>query len=310
MKCLFRPKFSASNRSKSAIVLPSSSWIHSRRRPVRERPRIAAFWAKRFMSSSSKRALKTFICITIALPSGMSISESFMPKRIATAGRWLWAGHCPAWPGNCGFHEAQSRRSPDRGKSAPPLSWAHEILAPLGPPRPRLGDGPRLRRPECRLRAPGGPRRSLKPSDRPPRMIPNYLRLVLGQRFERPEQPRISRVARGDAGVPEQADELAPGDGSSLESLTEAVRRQLQQVPEAEAGDLLPRGEEAPAPGAGEAVPGADVEADVAAEDPQADPRAQFLGDVAAILDRLIGNAAPGVHYAGRREGLGGTCFQ
>ena len=54
-------------------------------------------------------------------------------------------------------------------------------------------------------------------------------------------------------------------------------------------------------------IPGADILADVAAEDLAADGRAEFFGDGAALLDGEVGDAAGGVHLARGDEGVGGA---
>src|SRR6185312_17181056 len=51
-------------------------------------------------------------------------------------------------------------------------------------------------------------------------------------------------------------------------------------------------------------VPGADREAIVAAIDAVAHGHAEFLGDMALVLDGEIGDAAPRIEPVGRRKGL------
>ena len=53
-------------------------------------------------------------------------------------------------------------------------------------------------------------------------------------------------------------------------------------------------------------IPGANILADVAAEDLAADAVAEIFGDGAALLDGQVGDAAGGVHLI-RREGLRGA---
>ena len=55
------------------------------------------------------------------------------------------------------------------------------------------------------------------------------------------------------------------------------------------------------------AVPGADVLADIAAEDLPADGLAKLLGDGALLLDGEVGDAARGVHLVRGHERVGGA---
>ena len=57
----------------------------------------------------------------------------------------------------------------------------------------------------------------------------------------------------------------------------------------------------------GFAIPGADVLADVAAEDVASHAVAQVLGDGAALFDGEIGNAAVGIELVGREKRVRGT---
>src|SRR5262245_3015741 len=51
-------------------------------------------------------------------------------------------------------------------------------------------------------------------------------------------------------------------------------------------------------------VPGADILADVAAEDVVSDPIAQLLGNRSALLDGQVSNAAPRIELPRRNDGL------
>src|SRR5436305_1872423 len=56
--------------------------------------------------------------------------------------------------------------------------------------------------------------------------------------------------------------------------------------------------------------PGADVLADVAAEDLVADGRAQFRCDLASFLNGEVSDAAARIHFSRRDEGLSGAGIQ
>ena len=62
--------------------------------------------------------------------------------------------------------------------------------------------------------------------------------------------------------------------------------------------------------GLGEAVPGADRQAVVAAVDAVADCGAQVVRDRTAVLDREVGDAAGSIQPVGRGEGVGGADAQ
>ncbi len=125
--------------------------------------------------------------------------------------------------------------------------------------------------------------------------------------FELLGEARVAAVAHGDGDVAVQAFAAGAFDGGALEPLLECLR--------VHAGEPVERGVDQLGPGEHSfargdwrfPVPGADVLADVAAEDLAAHGFAQFCGDGALLFDGEVGDAARGIHLVWRDEGVGGA---
>ena len=119
----------------------------------------------------------------------------------------------------------------------------------------------------------------------------------------RADSPAISAAIKAVADHAVAADALdrRPGEHFAKRGVVER-----QQVGERRRGKLGARQEGPIGRGrVGEAVPRADREAIVAAVDAIADRLAEFVRDRPVMLDRQIGNAAPGIEPMRRRESVG-----
>jgi hypothetical protein len=114
-------------------------------------------------------------------------------------------------------------------------------------------------------------------------------------------------VAEGDADVAEEGGAFDAFDRAFGEEGAEGGVVEGEEVAEAVLEDGGSGLEGGLAGGLGEAVPGAGVEAVVATVDAAAEGAAEFGGDGAFGLDGEVGEAAAGVHAAGRGDGLGGA---
>ncbi len=114
--------------------------------------------------------------------------------------------------------------------------------------------------------------------------------------FERGTEARESAVAHGDGKIAAEAVEAGALDGRAEEPCAEGVGIHRGQPVEGGIDELGAR-RELGVDGDGRfTIPGADILADVAAEDLAADAVAEVFGDVAALLDGQVRDAAGGVH--------------
>jgi hypothetical protein len=95
----------------------------------------------------------------------------------------------------------------------------------------------------------------------------------------------IAAVAQDDGGVAEQASPLRPGQGRAPEQFPKGLRTQPQPADQIGLAQLRPRLQVGIVAGGGLAVPGADLLADIAAEDPGSQAGTQVAGDRLAQLD-------------------------
>ena len=114
-------------------------------------------------------------------------------------------------------------------------------------------------------------------------------------------------VAEGHADVAEEAFAFDAFDGGFGEEGAEVLDGEGEEVAEGVVEDGFAGVEAGLAAEFGEAVPGADVEAVVAAVDAVADEGAEVEGDGALVFDGEVGDAAGGVEVVGARDGVGGA---
>ena len=116
---------------------------------------------------------------------------------------------------------------------------------------------------------------------------------------------RIAAVADRDQDVAQEAVAADALDRRAGEARAKARVVEPRELGQRRRAQIVPRGELRLGRAARELVPRADREAVVAAEDAIADRPAELARDVARVLDREVGDAAPGVELVGRREGVG-----
>ncbi len=114
-------------------------------------------------------------------------------------------------------------------------------------------------------------------------------------------------VAEGDADVAEEAFVFDAFDGGLRKDAAEVFDGEVEEVAQRVGEDFLAGVEGGFAGDLGEAVPGAGVEAIIAAINPVPDGAAEFQGDGALVLDGEIGNAAGCREFPGCGDGLGRT---
>ena len=116
----------------------------------------------------------------------------------------------------------------------------------------------------------------------------------------------VGGVAEGDAGVAFESNELGALEGAVGEAAAEFFVGHFEHLDKLEGGEsLLLEGLLAGVEGVD--VDGANVLADVASEYPVGHEGADFEGDVAAVFDGLVGDAAFVVDDVGGGEGAGGA---
>jgi len=118
---------------------------------------------------------------------------------------------------------------------------------------------------------------------------------------------RVTQVAERHADIPEEAPALGPGDGAVPELHPELLLRQGQEGEEIRRVQPLPREEAGFGGNRGLRVVGADLLADVAAEDVDAHQRPEVARDGPLEFNGQVGDAATGIHDVGTHEGVGRT---
>ena len=131
--------------------------------------------------------------------------------------------------------------------------------------------------------------------------------LILRRQLQRGQVLRPASVAEGDADVAEEGGAFDALDGGFGEEGAEGVVGEREEVAEGVLEDGGAGLEGGLMGGLGVAVPGAGVEAGIAAVNAIADGVAEFEGDGAFALDGEVGDAAAGIHAARGGDGLGGA---
>lgn len=111
-----------------------------------------------------------------------------------------------------------------------------------------------------------------------------------------------ANVTENDGGVAFEAREFEAREGRSL-----GVGAKIVLIPREHGTQVgvFARGERGFAGGGGPAIPRADIEAIIAAEETIADGGAKFFGNRAMMLDKQIGEAPAGIELVGRGNGAG-----
>src|SRR5262245_54889086 len=117
----------------------------------------------------------------------------------------------------------------------------------------------------------------------------------------------VALIAEDDAGVAEEAPAARSPQGRVLKAFAEFFFGEAQKFDQIGRVEIRPWLEGEFARWRRLSVPGADLLADVAAEEPVADARPPLIGNGASQLDGQITDAAARVEDAGGGEGIGGT---
>src|SRR5262249_14711087 len=128
-----------------------------------------------------------------------------------------------------------------------------------------------------------------------------YDRIVVAERpAERAGGAPLAAVGQDDRGVSQETGPPRPRDRRATEPRAKRLGIELEQC--LERAEASRRPQRRLVTRLGLAIPRADLLAHVTAEEPLSDLAGELVGDVAAMLDRQVRDAAPRVEHVGRDE--------